>query len=248
MLLSHQRIAEFDELGKFVGYLFHPLFTLTSGNLKLYAIVIPGILFLILFSLLPPLFLALYPMKLFRVSVSKCRLNSITFNIFADKIYSCYRNGLNGGRDLRSFSALYFFVRLSIYLVAHVCVLLSKETMFMATDIWFPLGTLFLITALSIATVRPYTHNYMNILDTLLLSNLALASYDVSAKFNIHIIPAVLFSIPIIIFILMFLLKFLKLLFWTALRKCCKLPTLTWMRTLMLMDEQGTDEERQPII
>ena len=31
----------------------------------------------------------------------------IKLNIFVEKFYTCYRDGLSGGRDMRSFSGLY---------------------------------------------------------------------------------------------------------------------------------------------
>ena len=49
--------------------------------------------------------------------MSKCHLDFISVNIFVEKVHNCYRNGLDGGRDLRSFSGLYFFLRMAVFLV-----------------------------------------------------------------------------------------------------------------------------------
>ena len=70
------------------------------------------------------LLLILYPFKWFRDKFffSKCGfLNQASITIFVEKFHSCYRNGLNGGRDMRSFSGLYFAVRIlaSFHFLAH---------------------------------------------------------------------------------------------------------------------------------
>ena len=74
--------------------------------------------FIYLFAILPPiLFLALYPIQRFRALLLKClpvRYKG-PLNIFADKFYGCYRDGLKGGRDMRSLASFYFFVILLSY-------------------------------------------------------------------------------------------------------------------------------------
>ena len=44
--------------------------------------------------------------------MSRCRIDLIAVKIFVDKIQSHYRNGLDGGKDMRSFSSLYLYMRL----------------------------------------------------------------------------------------------------------------------------------------
>ena len=66
-----------------------------------------GILTSLLFNVLPALLLVLYPCQFFRSCLSIYHLNFIIMYTFMDKVYSCYRNDLNGGRDMRSFSGLY---------------------------------------------------------------------------------------------------------------------------------------------
>ena len=56
------------------------------------------------------LFLALYPIRGFRLVLFKCQLSRHTIaslNIFVEKFYSCYR-------DMRSLVLMYFFLRLII--------------------------------------------------------------------------------------------------------------------------------------
>ena len=77
--------------------------------------VIPVVLISLLFNLLPPLLLTLYPIWIFRSCLLKCRLNFTIMHTFMDKVYGCYRNGLDGGRDMR-FSGLYFFLGIAAYI------------------------------------------------------------------------------------------------------------------------------------
>ena len=63
--------------------------------------------------LLPIILLALYPIRAIRSLLFKSHFISRhmgAINMFLDKFYSCYKDGLDGGRDMRSFASLYFFV------------------------------------------------------------------------------------------------------------------------------------------
>ena len=72
--------------------------------------------FIALLVVLLVLLLVFYPFKWFRdlCFFSKCGsyLNQTSVAIFVEKFHDCYRNGLDGGRDMRSFSGLYFGLRI----------------------------------------------------------------------------------------------------------------------------------------
>ena len=63
---------------------------------------------LFVFDIIPILMLVFYPFKPFRICLSKCKLDRLFVTIFVEKFHGCYRDGLNGGRDMRSFSGLYY--------------------------------------------------------------------------------------------------------------------------------------------
>ena len=133
------------------------------GTDNLPIVIISFFLFLVL--ILPPtLLLALYPNKKFRYLLLKCSFSGHTkaaLNIFVEKFYSCYRDGLDGGRDMRGLASLYFIIRIVVYL-------LSIGDQFLMYDALVIGGT-----AIFIAVVRPYKKTYMNVIDTLLLAALA---------------------------------------------------------------------------
>ena len=66
----------------------------------------------IIFNILPVLVLTLYPFSLFRRALSNCGFNGFALTIFAERFHSSYRDGLNSGKDMRSFAGLYFLLQI----------------------------------------------------------------------------------------------------------------------------------------
>ena len=124
------------------------------------------------FVVLPlPILLALYPIKrfrslLFRSPIIGRRMGTI--NTFLDKFYCCYRDGLDGGRDMRSFVSLYYFVHLLFFSLIFTGLPLPECVDVNVSDV------LFTVMSILVAIVRPYKKTYMNIADTLILAHLGL--------------------------------------------------------------------------
>ena len=118
----------------------------------------------LLVSGLLALLLAVYPIAIFRALILKCITGGhsrATLNIFVEKFYSCYRDGLDGGRDMRSFVSLYLFLRMLSFILFS----LIYQTI------------LFGVCCLVIALVRPYKKTYMNNIETAILALLTLVTY-----------------------------------------------------------------------
>ena len=127
-----------------------------------------AILILIGPVLLPVILLSCYPIRAFRSLLQKCKVSGhsrAAINLFVEKFYSCYRDGLSGGKDLRSFVFLPFFLRFSIF----IGTVLKSNLMFL-----FLHFLLFGGASLLIAMVQPYKRTYMNIIDSLILAVLSL--------------------------------------------------------------------------
>ena len=253
LLLTGKDIINFEESGdletSYHRVLLDLSITLNSTTYLLF--VTPAALIFIVFNILPPLLLTLYPIKAFRSCLSKYRLNFIVVNIFVDKVHGCYRNGLDGGRDMRSFSGLYFLLRTLVYLTGFLSVKLSKDNIWLSNNMWFPAGSLFLIITLSIALVRPYKKAYMNYLDTLLLSNLAVACYVISSGFNMLLMTSILFLSPIVAFIVTILLRSITFHVKTVSQKCCKCCNFKAPFTKQAQKSKvnaQSAEEQQPLI
>ena len=126
-------------------------------------LVVSLILFIVL--IFPPVtLLALYPTKIFRSLLLKCFSSGhsrAALNIFVEKFYDCYRDGLDGGGDMRALASLYFILRIFVYLIS----IAEKYLLYNALLI----GGI----AILVALVRPYKKMYMNVIDILLLANLS---------------------------------------------------------------------------
>ena len=170
------------------------------------SVVIAGAISVI-FNLLPMLLLALYPIKIFRKVLSKCKLDRVGLTIFMEKFHTSYKDGLDGGRDMRSFAALYFFVR--VLPVAGALVLYDE----LRFEQWFVRGMIMTTTALIVALCRPYKKMHMTICDVLLLMNMAVVCYVLSSRRETHyfvpLMQAVLL-LPSMVFALIISFKFMK--------------------------------------
>ena len=121
-----------------------------------------------LFTVLPiVVLLALYPIQAFRSLLFKClpKQSIGPLNMFVEKFYSCYRDGLDGGRDMRSLASLYFFVVVIWYILFSII----NNGLFL-TAIFLTGCSLF------IAIIQPYKKKYMSVIDSLILANMALSN------------------------------------------------------------------------
>ena len=143
--------------------------------------VIPTIIISITFNGLPLLLLFLYPFKVFSKCTSKLGRFQSALNIFVEKFYSCYRDGLDGGRDMRYFSILYFLLRALAVTMGFWC-----HKLFGTYRCWFAWGALFSASAALIAFTKPYKVVSMNLLDTLLLVHISLVSHAIPGTLQLY--------------------------------------------------------------
>ena len=129
MLAATKRFRSFNESGDSIELYIRTAvdMSVTAGSTLHHSFQIPAIVNFMVYNLLPPLLLTLYPFKAFRWCLSKCRLNFMALNIFVEKINSCYRNGLEGGRDMRSLAGLYLFLRILVCQVGFISYILFHE-------------------------------------------------------------------------------------------------------------------------
>ena len=212
LLLSNQDIRSYNETGNCSEVHHHAVVDLNVqvGSKEHLVFMIPAVMIFLVYNILPPLLLIFHPFKAFRTCLSRCHLDIIAVNIFVEKLNSCYRNGLDGGRDMRSWCGLYFFLRMIVYVVGIVSYGLLRgytENVWILNEIWFPCGTVFMLTALTIALVKPYQKPYMSYIDSFLLSNLALCCFVATSKVFTFLMIKILFAIPVLALILTLLLR-----------------------------------------
>ena len=125
------------------------------------------------------------PTKIFRSRVSRCLCSrlQIVLNIFVEKIHCCYRDVLDGAKDMRSFSGIYFLLRIIVY----SAVMLSHATF--DWDHQLIRGFMFSAAALLVSLSRPYKETYMNVLDSILLSHMASLCYITASTSTVQTKP-----------------------------------------------------------
>ena len=182
------------------------------GSNEQIAFAVLSFLLCFILNFLPTILLILYPFRHFRALLFKCRLDGIALNTFVEKFNGCYRNGLDGGKDMRSFSGLYFAVRLILIFASAIIgdLLISKNDLFLLRNI------IFTITTLLVALCRPYKKAYMNVLDTLLLAHLGIFCHLMSSyagfqdQANFVITYEVMTALPFAGFVIFFLVQALQ--------------------------------------
>lgn len=135
-----------------------------------YALVLLLIFFVI--ALPPILLLAFYQFRLFR-KVFQCTsvYKSHAIHAFIDLFQGSYKDGINSDYDLRFTASLYLLIRLSVLVCFTLC---NFTTLGSCRTVSVFLCVFFLF--LFIALVRPYKDQQMNVLDSILLSGLAVIS------------------------------------------------------------------------
>ena len=179
------------------------------GSTEHIAFAAPSVFFGLLFIVLPTFLLIFYPFRVFRALLSKCKLDGIILNTFVEKFYSRYRNGLDGGKDMRSFSGLYFVLRIAILIpnVVGGWIYISRD------DPFYLRNVILTMAAVLVALCRPYKVAYMNILDTLFLVHLGLSCHLISSnagfrnEANFVIATEVMFALPFFGFVLYILVQ-----------------------------------------
>jgi len=132
---------------------------------------VAAIFILIIFILSPALLLLCYPTKLFRKCSSYCKLRRWqTLHVFVEKFQGCYKDGVDGTKDFRPLAGLYMMVRIAIT-TAGITGNSNSHGIGMG---WFLSGIFITASSLFVAIARPYKRNYMNVLESLILSLLGL--------------------------------------------------------------------------
>ena len=143
-----------------------------------YAIL--AIVVLSIFNILPLLLLCLYPCHCFQRVLNACKLRCQALHVLMDAFQGCYKNGTNGTRDCRYFSALYLFVRVSIFMMIAVSLSLSRFVY------CFLVGVIFTLFAILFVVVQPYKLSIHNTIDTVLILITSLIYFCISGRTLVH--------------------------------------------------------------
>ncbi len=156
-------------------------------------------LFVIIFVIiLPPVFLFIYPLKVFQQLLNKVKVSGTAVRMFVELFQGCYKDGLYFGKhDCRWFVSLYFVIRI-----------LAFSSIVMSSDLLGQrLAELVIVVILSVLlyVFRPYKDDYNNKVDVCifacLLMSVAAGLYNAAvprSSILVNIILAISISLPLI--------------------------------------------------
>ena len=183
-LLAPARV--YDITGKEVDVVlkYDPSIHFFQGKHIPYGII--SIIVLLIFGLISPMILLLYPFKWFQQILNRCRLNSAALQAFADAFQGCYKNGTNGTPDRRFFAGLYFLFRNVIFVLYTV----------LEDNLWGVLdytASFYVLGQLSFIFFQPYKQTFYNCLDACFMSLLAII--NIQTVFNFYHVRNFSFSL-----------------------------------------------------
>jgi hypothetical protein len=179
--------------------------TITYMSVQHLPYVVVSLAIIVVFVFPPPIILLFYST---RANLPRCRVSGrlrVALHTFVEKFYGCYRDRVDGERDMRCFSALYFFMR------PIVVVLYMVRALRYSTHVWCFAVILFGGVAVLMAFVKPYKKTYMNLADTLLLALIAVLCLLMATPFEnvfLHVLSVlVLYLAPMVVFLFIMIVR-----------------------------------------
>ena len=135
-----------------------------------------AILTVLMFIILPVTLLMFYPIKCFRRCLQMLRLHTPCLIALVDSYQQCYRDGTNGARDCRWFSAVYFLFRIGAFLTY----MLFRNIFFHTITITLCIQLVVVMVLLLVLYFSPYKVRVYNHLDiTILVFSVFIISLEV---------------------------------------------------------------------
>ena len=126
-----------------------------------------------------------------------------------EKFHCSYRDGLDGTKDMRSLSGIYFLLRIIIYSAEAI----SGTQATLNLDPHFARGFVFSVAALIIALSQPYKRISMNIMDCILLFHMAILCYIMASTTSLSHKPRIFLPMMHLMFAFPFIFIFLLIIY-----------------------------------
>ena len=120
---------------------------------------------LLLFTLFPILLLCLYPCRWFQQLLNRCHLQRQALNTFIDAFQGSFKNGTDGSRDCRYFSAVFLMTRVLAYVLLGVSMIMLSNSGLIA---------LLLSVVLMLCLFKPYTDSIYTTIDIIFFTVLTI--------------------------------------------------------------------------
>ena len=155
---------KYDERVYSTALYIDPSVHLFSAQHAPYAVL--SFLMLLIFTLLPLIILALYPLRLIQLCFNALHIKAHFVREVIYSLQGCYKDGTGseGSRDFRCFAAAFLFLRI-----------LCAGGMFIIPHFRGELAAIFIILVLGFtaAYLKPYRNNWCNVWSTLVLATIA---------------------------------------------------------------------------
>ena len=176
-----------------------------------------AIVILVAFNLLPTMILLLYPTRCFRKCMDFCKFRRwYILHHIMDMFQGPFKDGTEGTRDYRYFSALYFLLRIGLGLVYFSAFLNKYKN---EVSLWKLLscGMFHVFLGMLMLSIKPYKKTWMNRVDGLLLIYVGISLIMVPSSAN-----KFYFTTGAVIVILMLVGTLVYTLFMCIKRNACK--------------------------
>ena len=220
LLLSYSKLTLTSIMLLTPSYLYnqtgHPVTTvlLYDGTLGLFqndkhiCLVVFAISIFIIFVLLPPLLLFLYPWRHFQSFLTHFKLHRPGLITFMDAFQGCYKDGSDGMKDCRWFSGYYFIFRICICIVF---IIVEDNSIHHRLSQQLIRQAMYLFSGILILYIEPYKRRLYNKIDiTLSFLCLYISSLTIVNIFHeitntsshLEVILFVSISLPLLVAIL----------------------------------------------
>ena len=164
-----------------------------------------GMFILLVFVVVPPFVLLLYPTRLFKKCLNCCGFRRWDIlQAVVDIFQGWYKDGTEGTRDFRAVSALYFLLRIVFSCLSNIRLLFYSDYPYG----WYIVGLSHIFLGVFFLVSKPYRKNWMNYIDGLLILWIGVLIY---VNINVNKLNFFLgFLFGPVLFIVLFLFKFLQ--------------------------------------
>ena len=152
ILLSPTKIYTFNNTNRGRGLLYDGSVPYFGEEHRFYGVL--AILILVFLVLPPPLLLTFYQFRWFQVFLTRLKFNSHLLGLFIHSFQRGYKDGNNGSRDLRFFSATYFAFRIIAF------ALYSFVSDYFV--LYFCIHGISIVFALLLTILKPFKCDYFN--------------------------------------------------------------------------------------
>ena len=253
ILLSYMRfLAVSAKILLFIGF---GVKTITGASGENIALVVLAVLCLLVFAVLPIVFLLFYHLKTFQQCLTCCKVDRLGLHALVDASQRCFRNSATDGSERRYFAGIYFLFRFCFAGTCFFSLLGDRPTITIIIGS-SEVGLTILLSGL-VLLLRPYKTTVHNIIDFLLLLVMGIVSalvivegalyppYYNPDSYNISYLYAKLslLYLPFLVLLIILIYRVLKY-FCCA----CGIRVKQWMTIYYRSKENTSSSEHKPLL